>query len=316
MKVHLAGWEPTIDIKHLSCYLWNAKKYNMTVSFTTNWSMLWDEIHGLLTKNDVSTVTISLDGFTREWFKERRWVDLFNKICENIKSLVQMRNAANIKTKIAIKPTIQIWATKQDLEKYIQLWIELWVDKVKLNNPERSLFLKEWYYAANIEQHYEHIDMIWILSEKYWNHIKVDNIHDPTKRIKVWVPWMKGCIGWQELIAINPDGRITPCLVYDKLLWNIDEWSDLKTFFKKSWKYAGYLLNLRLKEAKECSSCEIYASCRWGCQVRKLSEYKNTDNRQPLCPYYIKRTPNIHESNKVKTQKYWNYFEIVSVTHS
>lgn len=42
---------------------------------------------------------------------------------------------------------------------------------------------------------------------------------------------MRGCIGGQELLTINPDGRITPCLMNDTELGDYLTTGALINFF-------------------------------------------------------------------------------------
>ena len=82
------------------------------------------------------------------------------------------------------------------------------------------------------------------------------------------------------MITINPDGRITPCLMNHYLLGNIYDYKSVKDFLINSEKLKEYIKKVG---SNECD-CDIQESCRGGCQVRKIVEYGKIYSHDPLCP--------------------------------
>ena len=122
------------------------------------------------------------------------------------------------------------------------------------------------------------------------------------------MPNIKGCIGAQELVAINPDGSVTPCLMNKYDLGNIFKEKSIKNI------YSGEKINRyrKLITNYECLDCKHHEQCRGGCQVRKLVEYGHITGIDPLCP--IKNKKETIEIREEK-QKY-KYFKKINVYHS
>ena len=60
------------------------------------------------------------------------------------------------------------------------------------------------------------------LKQKYKNEILITTVNSPVNYCTtVGLPNMKGCIGAQELVAINSDGSVTTCLMNKYDLGNI-----------------------------------------------------------------------------------------------
>ena len=97
---------------------------------------------------------------------------------------------------------------------------------------------------------------------------------------------MQGCIGAQELIAINCKGEITPCLMNSTYLGNIFEVESIKDIYKSE-----ILENYKEISNYDCKDCKYHQKCRGGCQVRKIVEYGKIEKKDPICP--VKNNINI-----------------------
>ncbi|MNW56497.1 pyrroloquinoline quinone biosynthesis protein PqqE [compost metagenome] len=125
------------------------------------------------------------------------------------------------------------------------------------------------------------------------------------------MPGLKGCIGGQELLTVNPDGRITPCLMNDTLLGNYQEWGSIRDFYNNSDELNHYLS--KIQNNSECNLCEIYEQCRGGCQVRKIVEYRDITGRDPYCPKNLERN-DLKEITEIK--EITKFFKTINVFHS
>ena len=112
--------------------------------------------------------------------------------------------------------------------------------------------------------------------------IEITNVTNPyVNDFIIGIEGNRGCIGAQELITINPDGRITPCLMNHTNLGNIYDYNSLLEFLISSNKLKEYLNKI---QNYECINCHFHTACRGGCQVRKKVEYGEIKSNDPLCP--------------------------------
>ena len=135
--------------------------------------------------------------------------------------------------------------------------------------------------------------------------MQITNISNPILyNFIIGIEENKGCIGAQELLTINPDGRITPCLMNHHLLGNIYEYKSVKEFLANSNRLKEYIAMI---ENNDCN-CTIQESCRGGCQVRKIVEYGKIYSHDPLCPK--------EELTRTKTKIKKEIIRKVNVYHS
>ena len=133
------------------------------------------------------------------------------------------------------------------------------------------------------ENYYNVNSYVMELKEKYKSEkIYISNIANPVNGCAdIGLPNMKGCIGAQELISINPDGRISPCLMNQISLGNIYDYNSISDFWNNSEKLKEYR---KVIANYGCEDCEYKNQCRGGCQVRKYVEYGEIKGIDPLCP--------------------------------
>lgn len=282
MRIHLAGGEPTIDPIGLKNYLKTAYENSIVTSMATNGLLLDDTICDLIIEYKLFAVSISLDGYDEKSNAKIRGTGNFLKACEGIKRLIHKRNVSDSKTEIALKPTYTSETNLDFFEKMIHLAIKLGVDKIKFANPERSLNHDKGHYGKSVSKYYAIMKHIANMQWKYRNKIKVTNITNPVVGCPpIGIPGLGGCIGGQELLTINPDGRITPCLMNDTKLGNYYEYGSVENFLVNSSTLNQYLERIN---NQSCTSCNLYRNCRGGCQVRKLVEHGNIEAVDPYCP--------------------------------
>lgn len=304
MRLHLAGGEPTIFPDKIKAYLSTAQKNGIITSMATNGTLLTLEMCEMLLSYDLFALSVSLDGYNEESNSVFRSNNSFTAALTGLQNIISIKKRVNAKTEICLKPTYSPIVDEHYFEKMILWAIDLGVDKIKFANPERSMHHSLNYYSENIERYYKNIKIIESLKEKYEKQICITNITNPVVIYNsIGIPNMKGCIGAQELIAINPDGRITPCLMNDYYLGNYYDLETLEDFFFSNKKLVEYLT---LINNSECQSCEIYPSCRGGCQVRKCVEHGTIMGKDPLCPKAF-----INRSKKNRNKE-----NVVNVFHS
>ena len=193
----------------------------------------------------------------------------------------------------------------------IKFSIDIGVDKIKFSNPERSLNHSKQHYGTYKQIYYRDLQYILELQEKYKGKIKIMNVTNPTVGcMDVGIPGLRGCIEGQELLAINPDGRITYLfLMNDTILGKYEEYNSIKKFLLESQKLKEYIAKI---DYIPCHSCTLYSKCRGGCQVRKIVEYGEIKEKDPLCPqkYHLKQS-SVHNEQTRNT-----LFQEVYVSHS
>lgn len=310
MRLHLAGGEPTLFPEELDTYLATANKYGIVSSMATNGTTITEEICDIIAKNNIMSITISIESAEESKNAKIRGEGNLEKAKEGIRKLINYREKYNKDYLVGIKVSYDTQTEKEDFEKLIQMAIELKIDVLKFANPERCLFHEKGYYSKTKDKYYENIKNVQKLKQKYSNQIYITQIASPiTNCSNIGLPNMKGCIGAQELIAINAKGNITPCLMNNYNLGNIKEYKSISDVYKseKIKKYYQKIKNY------ECNSCKYHDQCRGGCQVRKIVQHGEIKEVDPLCP----------KNNKEKVEQFakeqkseFEIFNKVTVIHS
>lgn len=310
MRIHLAGGEPTLFPEELNTYLSTAKQYGIVSSMATNGTVITEEICDIIAKNNIMSITISIESAEENKNAEIRGKGNLEKAKEGIRKLIEYREKHNKNYLVGIKVSYDIQTEKEDFEKLIQLALELKIDVLKFANPERCLFHEKGYYSKTKDKYYENIKTIHELKQKYSDQIFITQIASPiTNCSNIGLPNMKGCIGAQELIAINAKGNITPCLMNNYNLGNIKDYNSISDVYKSD-RIKEYYQKIK---NYECKNCEYHKQCRGGCQVRKIVQYGEIKEVDPLCPKNNKdKIEGLVKSQKSEFEK----FDKVVVVHS
>lgn len=281
MRIHLAGGEPTIDYNGLKNYIEECNRKNMVLSLATNGSFFNDEICDLLTSNELLSVSISIDNALKEKNDITRGKDSYIKIRNGLKKLLEYKEKNNSKTEICFKPVYYPTITREEVNALISLSNDLGIQKLKFANPERCLEHEKGYYGKIKNLYYHTAKMIQECIKENNTNLEITNISNPVLYdLIIGIEENRGCIGAQELITINPDGRITPCLMNHHLLGNIYDYNSVRDFLENSHQLKEYI---KLIRSYHCD-CKLEKSCRGGCQVRKIVEYGKIESIDPLCP--------------------------------
>ncbi len=282
-RLYVAGGEPTIDIPALKAYIDTAYELGITTSMVTNGTLLTEKLCRYLLSKELVDISVSIDGYDEESSLLRRNDGKFKEAIEGVKMLVRLKKEmGNTISEICVKPIIDRSQDREFFVKMIELTMDLKADKVKFANAERSLNHPLGYYSHDVESYYGTIKMISELQKEYGDRVVVTNVTNPCVGFgDIGIMGVHGCIGAQELIAINADGRITPCLMNHTILGNYYDYGSMKNFFDNSETIATYGKSI---VNEECFGCKIYSACRGGCQVRKIVQTGKIQGKDPICP--------------------------------
>ena len=283
MRLHLAGGEPIYHEDLFFHYIDTARENGIVTSMATNGTLITKDIAEALVEKDLYAVSVSLDGFDEESNKKIRGCNNFYTATEGVRNLVNAKKRINSKTDICLKPMFLPDTPIIFFEKMIVMAIDLGVDKIKFSNPERSVYHEKGYWAANKNLYYSQMKALGDLKHKYRKNIRIDVINNPCNHIyTIGIPNQQGCIGGNELLTINPNGDITPCLMHKRILGNYFEAGSIRHFIEETNTLTEYLDEL--KSNITCADCHLLARCRGGCQVRKVVDYGHLSLPDPLCP--------------------------------
>lgn len=330
MRIHLAGGEPTSLKEDLGNYLQAAYDAGQVTSMATNGILMNQKMAEMILDRDIFSVSFSFDGHNEETFAAVRGKGLFQKALKGLKVFKAARDeyraAGTGNTEISIKPTYTPYTPKEIMQGLIDLSIDVGADSLKFANPERCLYHEKGYYGKIRDDYYAMGQYIQELQEKYKGKLRISGINNPLLGgiSEIGIPGTKGCIGGQELLTINPDGKLTPCLMHNADLGNIFEFVTLKEAWDKSAKLKGFRDSL--VEAEKCGTCDIHSSCRSGSTTRKIVEDGSlnearttgafTKMADPLCPSdYMKDHPGT-KLQIVNPSSPFDNFKPVIVAHS
>jgi radical SAM protein with 4Fe4S-binding SPASM domain len=304
MRLHLAGGEPTINKKGLANYLDTASALGLYTSMATNGMLFNEEICEIILRNHLKSVSFSLDGFDEQTNAAVRGPGVFAKTVSGIRLFKQSRDRAGSNTRICIKPTYDVDTPNEVLEGLVRLGLDLGVDVVKFANPERCVHHPQGHYGAHVDAYYEKIFFVQRLQETYGSQIAITGISNPVNGCgRIGLPGLEGCIGGQELLTINPNGKLTPCLMHPYDLGNVfSEFTSLRDFWTRSERLSGFWR--ALAKPAGCNDCSIYDSCRSGSTTRRVVEVGEfsadrttgafSHQKDPLCPVdYGKRNAHL-----------------------
>lgn len=324
MRVHLAGGEPFLELTNLKTYLKTTKQLGIGASVNSNGTIFSEKIGQTLFENDLVSITFSLDGPDASSHDVLRNRGAYARSVDTIAKTTRLKKEAQSKTRIQVK---SIWTQDTPItyfEELILQAIRLNVDVMQFHNPERCIFHKKGYYSINPKGYYDRLSLISELKEKYRDLIRIWNVWNPVNGCEqIGLNDMNGCIGGQELIAINPDGSISPCLMNQYRLGNLfKDWGGSFSAFWDSPELSNFQKKAKIKN-EYCNDCQTYSSCRGGCKTRIIVERNELAERgaitlemmnkgiDPLCP----------RKNKItiipkKDVPFLKYFTPIRMAHS
>jgi radical SAM protein with 4Fe4S-binding SPASM domain len=327
MRVHLAGGEPTISRRALANYLDSASENGLYTSMATNGLLIDDEVLDIIFRNNLKSVSFSIDGASEATHAAVRGAGLFDKTVAAVRRTAARKRELGSTTRVCIKPTYEPSTPHAELEALVLLAIDLGADVIKFANPERCLHHEAGHYSRQVDDYYATIEFIGGLQREYGDQVSITNVSNPLAGCgDIGIPGLTGCIGGQELIALNPDGSVTPCLMHPHKLGNIDEeFSGLRDFWSGSTTLTDFWQALAKPEG--CNDCDIHSSCRSGSTTRRIVQIGrfNPDRtsgdfstvKDPLCPRdYLARHPEKSLPAPTHQPDELAYFREVAVRHS
>lgn len=281
MRLHLAGGEPTMEREDLFNYLGAAKELGLVTSMSTNGTMINEEICRKILKHDLFAFTVSIDGPNEQLNSKLRAANTFDKSVDALKTAKRIKQELGISTRLCMKSVCSPETSSKTLENLVKLGADIGLDEIKFYSPERSLNHEQGHYGKSIEGYYRMIQFMDEVRQKYSEIVKVSPVINPLiGGCLIGIQGLNGCIGAKELLTINPDGSITPCLMMKQILGNV-----YSTSIKDFWRNSIDLRKYREEAPNpECDECGIYNLCKGGCRVRKKVEYGNIGGVDPLCP--------------------------------
>lgn len=327
MRLHLAGGEPTVNKRGLANYLDSAHEFGLYSSMATNGLLMTDEVVSIILRNNLKSVSFSLDGASEETHGAVRGPGLFERTICGIKRLIELRDRAGSRMRVCIKPTYEPSTPDDELEAIVRLGIDLGVDVVKFANPERCLHHEQGHYGRQVDEYYAKIKFIGHLQERFGGKVAITNVSNPMAGCgDIGLPGLQGCVGAQELLAINPDGSITPCLMHQLKLGNVlTEYQGVRDFWQSSDALPAFWT--ALTKPAGCTDCSIYSRCRSGSTTRRIVQIGRfnadrtsgefTPTKDPLCPQdYLNRHPEAELPDPVPEPGSLTHFREVAVRHS
>jgi len=327
MRVHLAGGEPMLRVKDLENYLAAAEDNGLWTSINTNGTMLDARRMDVLLSHELKSLSISMDGYDERSFAQVRGPGLFDRVAKNVTYAVRRRNESGSRMRIAIKPTFDGKVERTHLKRLVDMSIGLGVDTIKLANVERCQRHPSGHYAGQRDSYYKTLEAIGELRNEYSDQIDVTVVNNPLLGCApIGVPGLTGCIGGQELLALNPNGEVTPCLIHPRPLGHpLADGMSLREFWETSEALAQFRNELAI--GHRCTSCALHSQCRGGSTVRRLSAGGELDADgvsgrfdkfvDEFCPAdYIAAHPGISFPSSTTVETPNGFFREVSVKHS
>ena len=105
--------------------------HHINISITTNGIALLNNISKQLLENNIASINISINSATRMTYRRIMQVDCFDKICKNIKTLVQMRNLMGKNIQIQFSSAINK-LNIEELPLLVELGKDIGIDSINI----------------------------------------------------------------------------------------------------------------------------------------------------------------------------------------
>lgn len=261
-RLSIAGGEPLVCPSFFE-FVKYARDLGIDVSVTTNGSLINKAIAQKLSAVGLRTITVSIDGATKEINDLIRGEGTFDKATKGVRTLRK-----HYPGKIAIRATL------------MQINIHQILGLIKLAENLNCDVLK--FHFVRVKGRVEEQKDFWLNQRDYVRTVKRAARLSKKAKVRVVLPvnpfgkceyyFIKelgfGCVGGRESLYIDPCGSISPC-------WYLGEDfidGNIKTDrLQNIWIKGKHFQQLRnLKGNKICNNCKIFARCRGGCRQRAL----------------------------------------------
>ncbi|MEY8430519.1 radical SAM protein [Lachnospiraceae bacterium 48-42] len=149
-RLHLLGGEPLLS-SNLFDFILNGQKEDLDVSIVTNGTLLNSDMMKKLCNSGVWSLSVSLDGTTALVNDRIRGEGVFNKVVDNIKKSVEIKNSLQPDMRLGISFTL----TKQNLDTSKNLFDfvnDLNLDFVNISYLSNEGKARETYYDNTITE--------------------------------------------------------------------------------------------------------------------------------------------------------------------
>lgn len=289
-KISVGGGEP---LTHPDAYeiLRAFRDNDISLSLSTNATLLDGHWIELLNQLDIRTLTLSMEGGTRESYEYIRGKGTWNLF---------VHNASNLRNRYANRFAIRVTITKQtvnEVQKILQFASEIGAYAVKfkflqfegrtLDNrqiiPSPSENLRVVREALKLESSYGVKITVPIM-------FSIGAIKNAVNRYlplstSGQMPFKRdfGCGGGQTGLYIHPDGTYSACVSLGELYdcGNLREVS-----LCDAWHYGAGVKRMRAIVApRVCQECFYLEQCRGGCRARAMHLLGNPNEVDPYCPF-------------------------------
>jgi len=263
MKLSIAGGEPFLD-KELFPLIEVATSLSISVSLTTNGTVLNEQVIKYLRTSGLKRITFSLDGHDAQTSQLSRPNLDFNLVIANIRAIKAVSDL-----NVALKCTFNTSFSKERLSKIVELAESLNVDVVKFNF-ERDLLstTRNADYTETVRYF-----SLWEYLLKLKNNSSVKMIFNQQNVLANFTNlntnWIgMGCPAGRDLMCINPYGEVKGCvLLPEEFIAGKYPEQDIMTL----WRSAPMLTKLRKKFLNDkCTKCNYIQLCRGGCIQRRV----------------------------------------------
>jgi radical SAM protein with 4Fe4S-binding SPASM domain len=197
-QISISGGEPFVR-KEIFEIIKIFNQNGIDVSITTNGLNLTKDKVNCLTKLDIDSITVSIDGINKNKYKDIRGVDGFNALNGNIDYLRK-----KFKGKLSMR--FSVMKDNCEPEKVIEYAVAKKFDCLKINKTHLlGRFNKNRQYLISDEEYDSLINKFDKLKDKY--QIQIELPREKYLNIKKKLP----CSAGEKTIYINSEGKIFPC---------------------------------------------------------------------------------------------------------
>jgi pyrroloquinoline quinone biosynthesis protein E len=236
IKIKLQGMgEPLIN-KNFHEMVSFANKFGIAVEFVTNGSLLTRENINKLSDNLLSTISISIDGATKETFENIRVKSNFDVVIANVKNLINHFKSKKNKTEIKALSLIQK-KNFHEIENITKICKDLGFDNLAFQVQMTGWGKEEWENINKAQDiNYSKLDKDYFLkilkkynSKSFKAEVITDNI----------LSFKKQCSYPYENPYLSANGKIVPCcMIADDAVVNFGSVSEYS--FSKIWNSKDY----------------------------------------------------------------------------